>query len=61
VYVMNADGTSERRLTNDHPGLGVPFFSPDGSQIIFTRNSKASGEIWIMNSDGKAPVRLVPK
>src|SRR4029453_8631271 len=36
IYVMNADGSAERRLTSD-AGLDVdPAWSPDGSKIAFT-------------------------
>jgi tricorn protease-like protein len=47
VYVMNADGTNRVQITtgNDYQ----PQWSPDGSQIAFTRNGSA---IWVMNADG---------
>ena len=39
IYLMNADGTEVRRLT-DTPGYdGGPFFSPDGAQITWRRFS----------------------
>jgi carboxyl-terminal processing protease len=61
IYVMNADGTGERRLTNDQPGQGAPFWSPDGSTIAFTKRSKDAGEIWVMKSDGSSPKRISPR
>jgi len=34
IYIMNADGSDERRLT-DWPGYdGGPFFTPDGKRIV---------------------------
>ena len=54
IYVMNADGSNVRRLT-DAPGYdGGPFFSPDGKRICwrrFTPNG-AIAEIMTMNADG---------
>ena len=35
IYSMNADGSDVRRLTNRQGPDGGPFFSPDGSKIVF--------------------------
>ncbi|MBU6320683.1 MAG: M28 family peptidase [Alphaproteobacteria bacterium] len=54
VYVMNADGSGVRRLT-DTPGYdGGTFWSPDGSKIIWRRFSEdgARAEVFTMNADG---------
>ncbi len=54
LYLMDADGTHVRRLT-DVPGYdGGPFFSPDGSRICWRRFSEdgARAEIMTMNLDG---------
>ena len=54
VYVMNADGSNVRRLT-DVPGYdGGTFWSPDGSKIIWRRFSEdgARAEVYTMNADG---------
>jgi Tol biopolymer transport system component len=51
LYIMNADGSNVRRLT-DHPGYdGGPFFSPDGQQIIWRRFGAdgRSAEIFTMD------------
>jgi Tol biopolymer transport system component len=56
IYVMNADGTNLRQLTDDSPyGDQDPDWSPDGSRIAFQRN----GEIVIVNADGTNPT-VVP-
>lgn len=60
IYIMNADGTNVRQLT-DVPGYdGGPFFSPDGKQICWRRFSEngATAEVFTMNIDGTAPKRL---
>jgi Tol biopolymer transport system component len=54
LYIMNADGTNVRRLT-DVPGYdGGPFFSPDGQRICWRRFSEngATAEILTMRIDG---------
>lgn len=53
IFIMNADGSNQRRLTN-RPGFdGGPRFSPDGSRIAFYgKDEKGNFEIFIMNSDG---------
>tara|TARA_R110002049_G_scaffold2750_2_gene21722 strand:+ start:596432 stop:599431 length:3000 start_codon:yes stop_codon:yes gene_type:complete len=60
IYVMNADGTNIRQLT-DVPGYdGGPFFSPDGSRICWRRFSEdgATAEIYTMKTDGTDVRRL---
>src|SRR6266511_1713409 len=36
IYVMNADGTGRRRLTDSPASDGFPSWSPDGTKIAFT-------------------------
>jgi dipeptidyl aminopeptidase/acylaminoacyl peptidase len=56
IYAFDADGTNLQRLTTmDDVWDTDPSWSPNGSQIAFTRiypsqNNRA--EIWIMNADG---------
>lgn len=60
VYVMNADGSNVRRLT-DTPGYdGGTFWSPDGSRIIWRRFSEdgARAEIYTMKPDGTDQRRI---
>src|SRR5438094_10080697 len=39
IYVMNADGTNQIRLTNNHPGYDVwPSWSPDGAKIAYAND-----------------------
>ena len=82
VYVMNANGTNQTRLTTS--GTGVldqqPAWSPDGTKLTFTstRDSivqtwqetddnggivtksalQVNKEVYVMNADGSAQVRL---
>ena len=58
IYVMRADGTHVRRLT-DSPGLDEgPEFSPDGTKIVFSSARDGQQEIYVMNADGSNPRRL---
>jgi hypothetical protein len=55
IYVIGVDGSGLKRLTNE-PGTHdfAPSWSPDGSRILFRRDSRDSGvqggEIWSMNA-----------
>ncbi|MBO46899.1 MAG: peptidase M28, partial [Planctomycetes bacterium] len=54
IFLMNADGSNLRRLT-DAPGYdGGPFFSADGSRICWRRFSENGhqAEIYVMDIDG---------
>lgn len=54
IYVMRSDGSGQRRLT-DVPGYdGGPFFSADGSRIIWRRFDEEGliADVWTMNPDG---------
>lgn len=60
IYVMNADGTSPRRLTHTPGRDAHPFFSRDGKRIVF-QSPRANGvdtNIYVMNSDGSNVVKL---
>ena len=61
VFVVNADGSGLRRLT-DAPGEDQgPSWSPDGTKIVFQSN-RGGGErfsrLWLMNADGSSQRRL---
>ena len=54
IYIMRADGSDVRRLTNSKGYDGGPFFSADGKRITWRRfNAEGSrAEIYTMNVDG---------
>jgi Tol biopolymer transport system component len=43
IYSMNADGSGVRRLTHREGPDGGPFFSPDGTQIVFRGRALQAG------------------
>ena len=63
IYVMNDDGTGRRRLTKNIVSRDkYPRWSPDGTRVAFIRHmdkkSQYSGELFIMNANGKDLQRL---
>ncbi|MDH4177317.1 MAG: DUF5050 domain-containing protein [Thermoleophilia bacterium] len=63
VYVMNADGTGQERLTtNEHEDWG-PRWSPDGKRIVYASGDVAPGDdfdVFVMRADGSERKDLTP-
>jgi hypothetical protein len=60
LYLMNADGSGLKQLT-DAPGYdGGPFFSADGKKIIWRRFSEdgMQADVYTMNADGSGEKRI---
>jgi WD40 repeat protein len=63
IYVMNADGTGERRITHNSADDAEPTWSPDGRQIAFSsdrsyQRGQESMELYAMDSNGACIRRL---
>jgi Tol biopolymer transport system component len=61
LYVMNVDGSNQRRLTVAMDAWdGHGRWSPDGRQILFSayHEGDPAQQIYIMNADGSKPRRL---
>ena len=55
IYVMDADGRNQQRLTNNRNNDWSPSWSPDGERIAFTSDRKGdlqNFEIYVMDVDG---------
>jgi dipeptidyl aminopeptidase/acylaminoacyl peptidase len=58
VYVMNADGSNQTRMTFNSAFDGRPAFSPGGSKIAFASARDGNSEIYIMHADSSVQTNL---
>lgn len=65
IYLMDADHSNVRRLTNDHFGDQMPAISPDGTRIVFDSNRlRGEGQpvntqhLFLMQVDGSRQTPL---
>ena len=58
IYVMNADGTDQKRLTTNTVADLNPVWSHDGAKIIFVSRRDGNSDVFSMNADGSNPVNL---
>ena len=62
IYVMDGDGSNQRRVTVNPARDWRPAWSPDGKKIAFVSNrnniNKDHMQIWVIDADGKNPIRL---
>ena len=55
IYVMDADGGNQQRLTENRNNDWFPVWSPDGKRIAFAADRKGDGanfDIYVMDADG---------
>lgn len=61
IFVMNANGSNQTRLTTTAAPERAPVFSPDGQRIVFGGQVDSNSDILVMNADGSNannPLRL---
>lgn len=62
IFVMNADGSNKRRLTNNGAANFAPFFHPNGRHIIFSSNMHdprgRNFDLYLINVDGTGLERV---
>ncbi|HBY08533.1 MAG TPA: hypothetical protein DEH22_12395, partial [Chloroflexi bacterium] len=52
LYVINADGSGERKLLETKFSTLHPDWHPDGARISFDTESNLQGDIYVVNADG---------
>lgn len=62
IWVMKADGSQKRRITNNGKANFAPFFFPDGKRIIFSSNMDdprgRNFDLYMINIDGTGLERI---
>ena len=58
IYVMNADGSSVRRIVDDPEYDVGPQWSPDGRKIVFMTGRNGNFDVYDMNADGSGQRNL---
>ena len=70
IWVVDADGSGERRLTDEATRSEDPDWSPDGESIAFSRwqnneigdlEERSEIDIYVMSAEGDAPKRLTSR
>ena len=59
IYVMMADGSKPRNLTNNCASSdSYPSWSPDGTKIVFESHRDDSSDVYVIHADGKNLIQL---
>ena len=61
LWIMDADGSHKRRLTDPPLEAGGPAISPDGKRLAFYtgQDTPKPADVWVMNVDGSGRQRLI--
>lgn len=62
IYIMNADGSHQRQITQNGAANWAPFLHPNNQQIIFSSNlhdpERRTFSLYMVNVDGSGLTRL---
>lgn len=58
IYLINADGSDLKNLTNNSANDLQPTWSPDGKYIAYSSDRDGHLEIYVMKADGSEQTRL---
>jgi WD40 repeat protein len=59
IYVINADGSGERKLLDTEFRALHPDWHPDGTRLSFDTEFNLKGDIYVVNTDGSGLQRLI--
>ena len=61
IFVMNADGTGVRQLTDTHdPETGGARWSPDGTRLLWSGRTDGEYELYLIDPDGTGRTAIFP-
>jgi Tol biopolymer transport system component len=62
LFVMKADGTNQRQITNTGKANFCPYFTPDGKKIIYSSNAGdpkgREFDVYLISKEGGEPERI---
>jgi dipeptidyl aminopeptidase/acylaminoacyl peptidase len=58
IWIMNADGSSQRQLTQGPADDRRPSWSPDGKWIVYDSDRSGERDIWVLSPDGGEPIQV---
>ncbi len=62
IFIMNADGSNQRQITNNGAANFCPFFHPDGKRIIYSSNAGdpkgREFDLWLVPKTGGDAERI---
>ncbi len=59
LYLIEADGSNRRQLTDDPAIEGLPVWSPDGQWVAYLSNQGDNWGIWIIGANGQKSRQLL--
>jgi dipeptidyl aminopeptidase/acylaminoacyl peptidase len=58
IWIMNADGSSQRPLTQGPADDRRPSWSPDGKWIVYDSDRSGGRNIWVVSVNGGEPIQV---
>jgi len=58
IWTVSRDGGVAQRLTAQNDVVSGPWFSPDGSEIAYSRHVNGATDVYVIDADGGVPRQL---
>ena len=58
IYVMDKDGSNQKRITDDKYNNNFPDWSPNNNKIAFVSDREGNEDVYVMNMDGTGLMNL---